>query len=277
MVTPVEHDARGIVAPARGLTKFRLDRHPPSPAVGRFVDRYWIVTWDLRGDEPFTQQVLAHPVVNVVFGYDLNVTVHGVTTRITSRTLTDTGRVLGVMFRPAGFRPFFGRPLSTITDHALAAREVFGPSVDELAAAVEAAATQHEMVSLVDDYLRARVPETVQPSEETTAIAERVAADPTIARVDALAAAVGLSVRQLERRFADHVGASPKSVIRRYRLYEAAERARSGTPPDWAELARVLGYSDQAHLSREFAAAFGISPQRYARHCMGDAVPGLAG
>jgi AraC-like DNA-binding protein len=83
--------------------------------------------------------------------------------------------------------------------------------------------------------------------------------------VDAVAAAAGLSVRTLQRLFAEHVGVSPKTVIRRYRIYEAAERARAGARVDWATLAPELGYSDQAHLVRDFTAAFGMPPERYAR------------
>ncbi len=72
-------------------------------------------------------------------------------------------------------------------------------------------------------------------------------------------------MRQLQRRFADHVGVSPKAVIRRYRLYEAAERARLGREVDWAALAVELGYSDQAHLTGDFSATVGMPPDRYAR------------
>ena len=61
------------------------------------------------------------------------------------------------------------------------------------------------------------------------------------------------------------MGVSPKAVIRRYRLYEAAERARLGTDVDWAVLAAELGYSDQAHLTRDFSATVGMPPDRYAR------------
>ena len=83
-------------------------------------------------------------------------------------------------------------------------------------------------------------------------------------RATALAANEGVGVRLLQRRFADHVGLGPKTVIRRYRLYEAAERARRGAPPDWARLAAELGFSDQSHLTREFTAVIGVPPARYA-------------
>ena len=100
VVRPVREDARGIVAPEAGLAHFRLDRYPPSPAVARFVDRYWVASWDLRGRPPYTQQVLAHPVVNVVFTGGTAL-VHGVKSKIDSRTLREAGWALGVMFRPA--------------------------------------------------------------------------------------------------------------------------------------------------------------------------------
>src|SRR5690606_15749064 len=67
VVRPVQDDARGIGTPDAGLRRFRLDRFPPSAAVARMVDRYWVGTWDLRGQPSHTQHVLAHPVVNVTF------------------------------------------------------------------------------------------------------------------------------------------------------------------------------------------------------------------
>ena len=246
VVRSAHDDARGIVRPTTGLTKFRLDRVAPSAEVARFVDRYWIVSWDLRGQSPHTQEILAHPVVNIVFTDGVGVA-NGVATRLTRRVLEGEGRAFGVMFRPAGFRPFLGRAMSSITDKALP----FETWLDDASAA--------------DTFFAARVPAVRQPSEDTTLIAERIAADPSVVRVEALAAEVGLSVRQLQRRFADHVGISPKAVIRRYRLYEAAERARLGTTVDWASLAAELGYSDQSHLTREFSSVFGLPPERYAR------------
>jgi AraC-like DNA-binding protein len=55
-----------------------------------------------------------------------------------------------------------------------------------------------------------------------------------------------------------------KAVIRRYRLYEAAERAGKGAAPGWGSLAAELGFSDQSHLTREFTAVLGTPPARYA-------------
>jgi AraC-like DNA-binding protein len=40
-------------------------------------------------------------------------------------------------------------------------------------------------------------------------------------------------------------------------------RAEQGGRVDWAELAAVLGYADQAHLTRDFTAVIGVPPARY--------------
>lgn len=262
MVLPAELDTRGIIQPGIGLTRFSLERVQPSPPVARFVDRFWVVSWDLRAAPSHPQHVLTHPVVNVVFAPE-GAAVHGVATGITSRVLDGTGRALGVMFRPGGFRPFLDRPVSAITDRALPVGDVLGARASALARDLRAVDSAAGMAALANAFLAALVPSGTHPCEETIVIAERIATDPT-ARVATVARDAGLSVRQLQRRFADHVGISPKAVIRRYRLLEAAERARTGGLVDWAAVAVSLGYSDQAHLARDFAAAIGMPPGRYA-------------
>ncbi|GAB3205183.1 DUF6597 domain-containing transcriptional factor [Marinactinospora thermotolerans] len=264
MVEPVERDARGILAPERGLNHFRLHRHAPSREVARFVDRYWLVDWDLRGRAPYVQRVFAHPVVNLVFG-PVDAGLHGPTTRVGERELRGAGRALGVMFRPAGFRPFLGGPMTGITDRTVDPAEVFGARVRELAVRVETAADPETMVAHVDRFLAERLPTARVACEDTADLVERMAADPSVTRVEEVAAREGIGVRRLQRRFADHVGLGPKAVIRRYRLYEVAERARSAGSVDWAALAAELGYSDQSHLVREFTRLVGTPPARYSR------------
>jgi AraC-like DNA-binding protein len=264
VVTPVEDDARGIIRPAEGLSRFRLDRYAPSPRLARFVDRFWVTSWDLPDGESHTQEVLAHPGVNLVLTAGF-ATVTGVSTGVASRTISGRGRAVGVLFRPAGFRPYLGRPLATITDTVVPAAEIVGPGIAALAGSAEGRATT-DVVADLDDLLSRLAPDDPQPSERTSVLVEGIAADPA-RRVEAVAAGAGLSMRQLQRRFADHVGLNPKGVLRRYRLFEAAERVRRDGDVDWAALAAELRYSDQPHLVRDFHATFGTPPEAYARAC----------
>jgi AraC-like DNA-binding protein len=110
--------------------------------------------------------------------------------------------------------------------------------------------------------------ESVRPArdpaaEQVAAMVDRIGSDPALRRVDQLAAALELPVRRLQRLFSDYVGVSPKWVMRRARLLEAALAAERG-PVGWAALAADLGYSDQAHLTRDFTRTIGEPPARYA-------------
>jgi AraC-like DNA-binding protein len=260
----VEEDSRGIVDPAALLARVHFSRHDPSAEVARFVAWYWAARWDLPAGGTHRQAVLSHPAVNVTFGPD-RADVHGVHRRMTERVLDGQGWVLGVLFRPAGFRPLLGRPLRTITDRDLplaSLGDVTGDVGRRVAAATDAGPAAQ--ASVVDAWLADVLPDGPQPCEEASALVEVVAADRSLQRVDDLARLVGVGVRRLQRTFSDQVGASPKWVIRRYRLYDAAERAVHDDAVDWAAVAAELGYSDQAHLTREFTRAFGLPPARYA-------------
>ena len=120
------------------------------------------------------------------------------------------------------------------------------------------------MVAHAEALLCSVLPEPDPAAEQAATLVARITDDPALRRVDQLAAASGISVRGLQRLFADYVGVGPKWVMRRARLHEAAARADSGEAIDWAALAADLGYADQAHLTRDFTATIGLPPARYA-------------
>ncbi len=61
---------------------------------------------------------------------------------------------------------------------------------------------------------------------------------------------------------------TPKWVIQRYRLFEAAEQLAAGHT-DGVRVAHELGYFDQAHFIRDFKALVGRSPLEFARNLTG--------
>ena len=89
-----------------------------------------------------------------------------------------------------------------------------------------------------------------------------IAADRGIVRVEQLVDLAGIRQRALQRLFREYVGVSPKWVIQRYRLFEAAERLASGES-EGARVAHELGYFDQAHFIRDFKAMVGRSPTAF--------------
>ncbi len=84
----------------------------------------------------------------------------------------------------------------------------------------------------------------------------------------ALAAAAGVSVRQLERLFAAHVGRSVGQEYLRLRLDAAMQLLRETTLPR-IEVALASGFGDVSHFSRAFRARFGMTPLQARRGVAG--------
>ncbi|MBO9540898.1 helix-turn-helix transcriptional regulator [bacterium] len=78
-------------------------------------------------------------------------------------------------------------------------------------------------------------------------------------QVKALARDYLISERQLERRFRQIIGTSPKQFSRIVRFQAAIRYGARGL--SWAAVAQQTGYSDQSHLIKEFQALAGHSPE----------------
>jgi AraC-like DNA-binding protein len=121
------------------------------------------------------------------------------------------------------------------------------------------------MMQAAEAILRTRMPAVDETVDLVQRIVDRVGADRAINRVDELTVAMGLSERALQRLFSDYVGVSPKWVIRRFRLHDAASRLANDEDVNLTHLAQDLGYADQAHFTRDFKAIVGRSPSDYRR------------
>jgi transcriptional regulator GlxA family with amidase domain len=81
---------------------------------------------------------------------------------------------------------------------------------------------------------------------------------------DALAAAAGVSVRQLERLFSAHLGGTIAEVYLRIRL-EHAQRLLRTTSLSVTEVAIACGFANSSHFARVFRRTFGVPPGRALR------------
>ncbi|MYW03109.1 AraC family transcriptional regulator [Streptomyces sp. SID3343] len=265
------HRPRGVLRADVAPGEWDVNLYDPAPDIAPYVEYYWIVRWDRRGQSPYRQQVLSHPNVHLVFE-EPHAAVYGIVRSVFTRELVGAGHVFGIRFRAGGFRPFLGGPVADLADRVVPAAELFGPKITRVSDTVLATADELDRVASAETYLRSILPAPTDDATvpdplvaEVAAIVARLTANPDLFRVDDVAEEAGMSVRRLQRLFAEYVGANPKWVLRRARLLEVAERARRGVGVDWAGLAADLGYADQAHLTRDFTATVGAPPARYAK------------
>jgi len=260
----IDSEPRGILVPHFATGTFRHERLAPCAPLAGLVERYWFVGWDMQGHPPQQQETLPHPNVHLVIEHDAD-GVYGVHTARYTKLLAGQGFAFGVKFRPGGFQPFLGRAVAEIADRRVALAQLFGADGEELARQVRAAAAPHAMAAAAEDFLLARLPPVDADAGRAAALVALIAGDPALLTVDALAQQLGMNKRALQRLFQQYVGVGPKWVIKRYRMHEAVAQLQSGAGPELARLAVDLGYYDQAHFIKDFAALVGKTPGEYAR------------
>jgi AraC-like DNA-binding protein len=262
---------RGILRPAEVAEQANLRRDTRvAEPLRPFVERYWSVRWDFTGKPPYRSEVLSHPSVNVSvesgtqprFGFPMPaVLVHGVVTRRFTVDLVGVGRVTAVKFRPGGFAAFTG--VLPARNGVTRLGTELGVPAARLLAAVTAEDDDDARTAVLDEALAPLAPEPSDPYVDLLGIVGRMADDRGLVRVDQVADLAGMGVRTLQRLFATYVGVSPKAVLARYRLQDAAAAIDDGTVDDLAGLAASLGWFDQAHFSREFRSVVGMTPSAY--------------
>jgi len=180
---------------------------------------------------------------------------------------------VGTRFTAAGAFAVFGLPMDEITNGWIDAEDLW-PGTAELASRLSEANTPRRQAACLDAALRKRLARrgAMGAVSAVTAAAGLIEKSGGRLAVDGMASAVGLSGRQLARRFRAEVGIGPKRLSRITR-FQAALRCVTGVDGiSLAEVALRCGYYDQAHLVRDFGELAGASPGAFLaeRHPLAD-------
>ena len=240
----------------RGFTKHRHDTY----AIG--VTEAGVQTFDYRGRvERSTpgQVVVLHPDemhdgragTEAGFGYRI---VYVEPARIAAAVRTIRGR-------PAPL-PFVREPVSNSRTLARAVTAAFRSASEPLALDALVLRLAEGLIEGDPDSPAARPPRRLDHAALERARAFLDGRRAVVRSVE-LEAVTGLSRYELARQFRVSYGTSPYRYSLMRRLDFARNRLRDGMP--LAELALAAGFADQAHFTRMFRSAFGVTPGRYAR------------
>lgn len=209
-------------------------------------------TWEQVTTAGQQQRIVPDACVDLIWAED-RLCIAGPDTRPRVVTLAPGARLVGARLRPGTAGAVLGLPASELRDISLDAAEVLSrDATAELLDALATGSDPHEVL------LRAAQPGGVGPPDPLVRAAVAALGRPG-ARVNAVAAELGVSARQLQRRVTDAVGYGPKVLARvlRFRRLQALPQA------PLAELALDAGYADQAHMTAEVTRLAGMSPVRF--------------
>lgn len=250
-------DPRGILYPTRLPT---FGRQPAPEELRDRVRWCWVPQWDLPAGRTSRQCVLPFPAANLVVERG-RVSLVGPQTGVSHRDLTGTGWAVGLLLRPGGLASLCADPRELLD------REV--PfEAPELLRAVESAMDGSDdgatgAVRAAFGWAQSHLAPPERGAAVANAIEELVAGDATIVRIEQIAERLSMSARGVQRVARRYLGLTPLSVIRRYRLQEAAQRLRDDPGLTVARVATDLGYADHAHLTTDFRTVLGLTPSAY--------------
>lgn len=269
MLEPIDPTERAHLRDPAGYTP-PIHRYLPDPALVDVIRRFWIPIWSLPDGQVSVQRVLQYPVCVVVISSEYSM-LAGVTTGRSEQALAGSGWAVGVMFQPAAGLMLLQTPVASATDRRIPLEDVPGIDGPGLAAAVRAEMANDPSSPLAHRTALEAVQDAVRllgPVDDEGLLINRVVAfvedHSDVLRVGQICDVFGLSERSLQRLTTRRLGLAPKWLIQRRRLHEAAERLAVDADVDLAALAVDLGYSDQAHFTRDFRTAAGVTPGVFA-------------
>ncbi|MBR0983415.1 helix-turn-helix domain-containing protein [Bradyrhizobium liaoningense] len=198
-------------------------------------------------------------------------TVNGMHTRAAALKPSGPVGVVLVRLKPEAADRVLGVRPADLLDASVEISDIFGDNVaawleKRLAGAGSAAAR----VTCMQGFLEQRR----RPSRLDPLVARAMRAirrNPAIS-MRGLADCLDIGERSLQRRFKTETGASAKRFARIERMLQAIAARRSGA--DWADAAHACGFTDQAHLIRDFRTFAGSSPEVFCRRVAPDGVQG---
>lgn len=180
------------------------------------------------------------------------------------RSAAEIGVSVGVDLKPGASLALFGLPADRLGGRYLDLLDLLPARLGRDFASLQRRPADAALLDRLEDLLLACV-HSRDASPPPQRWDERLAALDDGTPVLALAADAGLSHRVWLQRFRAAMGCTPRDWRSLVRFSRVLRALREQPQRPLSELALALGFHDQAHLSRQFAAHAGMGPARYRR------------
>ncbi len=167
-------------------------------------------------------------------------------------------QLFGFGLLPAGWATLMGVDAEKLTDRAIDAADMFGPWIDEVATALEAATDAEARLVIGNNFAREVLKRNEPAPLWFIRTVDQWLTASSSPQVPDLVDATGMSIRSVERMTKYYYGLSPRMLARKYRAVRAASALARGEGLDAAQLGDA--FYDQSHLIREIKRFAGATP-----------------
>lgn len=237
-----------------------FNTHSPRGPLSRYVSHYWL---SLNNDAP-VYTALPDGCVDLVLEVtpsDHGAWIYGSTTRPTGIACSRGAHYLGIRFQPGQSRHLLDAAACEITD----ARAELPGLMQFPAEMIATCITDKALFTRLDDILGVIMSRSSPSVELIDHVIRHVEARHGDVCIEDIAGHFGKSRRQIERTFLQTVGVPLKFFCTLTRLRQAARLIAEPSRRSLAAIASDAGYSDQAHMTRDFRRLAGATPGQLRR------------
>ena len=166
---------------------------------------------------------------------------------------------IAVCFHPGAARHFFTTPLKNFNGLAIELHEVW-KDANELEEKLSSAKDNEAHALILQQHLLVKLHENYCRDETVTHCLWQLNLHRGSLNAQQLADGVGLSRRQLSRRFNDHIGMAPKEFARVNRFIHSLKQLKKYPALSLTKIAYESGYYDQAHFIHDYKEFSGMTP-----------------
>lgn len=244
----------------------------PHPALRFAVECYWCV----QGHSTDFWTVYPDACMDILFNFGSYIeTRRDETNELSKNTATIIGNMFtpiqsrssgvtdlfGIRFRAAGMGRILRVPLSEFNDASESLESVYrmAPSAEQLQPLA-----MEDRVNMLDRWLLKHITFSGKPEAWEHCLNNIVAREGNVNLYD-LSREVGISQKQMERKFVEKVGPTPKQFAQLLKFRKLREHLAKRTDESLMNVAYDFDFTDHAHLTKFFRKFANITPSEFTK------------
>lgn len=247
---------------------------PPPAHLSSYVRCFWVLEYENTEGVPYIYRSMADGCVEMVFHYSGafseiistqkifqgNALLHSQSGQYRRFETPGSFGIFGVYLYPYTIKSLLNIPVSEFTGAMPALDILWGKKAHILEEQIMLAGSSSERVHIMTQFLEILLFQDIHTETPVEKVIRYLIHTPHIPSVQELAARVFLSTRQMERKFKEYSGFSPKLYTRILRFQQAIQHYGKMQQKKLSDIALECGYYDQSHFIHEFRQFSGYHP-----------------
>jgi len=172
--------------------------------------------------------------------------------------------MLIIVLQPNALLPLLGLHAYELNDNTVPLKDLFGQEALDLEDRIANAANLPAAAAIAEQFLLRKTASKVKYAGITDQAISIIHANKGIINVQTLLTKIPVTERQLERKFNEEVGISPKKFIDAVKFQTYLKQLQKlSSIKELSSLSYACGYYDQAHLNHFFRKHTGVTPLQY--------------